>query len=162
MFTGFDQETNMITVLSLQDHHLFIIANHQGLIGIVITETALHHREITRTDRHSKETSRVKQMGEVTPHSRIMCRLGKTLEVMDSLVDSRVKHLHTKGVAIQLVRVKVITTHRSAGIFPKGRVAISGMGALQHLETMASHRLVVTMGSHLHLRILAATRGLLV
>jgi hypothetical protein len=144
---------------SLQDHRLFIIANHQGLIGTVITETALHNREITRTGHHSKETTKHtahSKMAEAMPHSRIMCRLDKMVEVMDHLVDSRVKHPHTKGMEIQLVRVKIITTHRSAG------EEISGLVALHHLEPMASHRLLVTTGNHLPRHILAATNGLLV
>lgn len=164
----------MRTVSSLQDHHLFIIANHQGLIGIAITETAPHNREITRTDHHSKETSNHtahSKMGEAMPHSRIMRRLDKMLEVMDRQVDLRVKHLHTKGAQIQLVRVKVITIPLSAGTSHKGREEISGMVALHHLEpmgrhqllaTMGSHQLLVTMGSRLHQLILATTKGLLV
>jgi uncharacterized FlaG/YvyC family protein len=160
----FHQETNMRMESSLQDHRLFIIANHQDLIGTVITATALHNREITRTGHHSKETSKHtihSKMAEAMPRSRIMHQVDKMLEVMDRLVDSRVKHLRTKGMQIDLVWVKIITTHRRTGTSHKGREEISGLAALHHLEPMASHRLLVTMGNHLHQHILAATKGLL-
>lgn len=113
-------------VSSLQDHHLFIIANHQELTGTVTTEEttrmALHSKEITRTTvlhmvvtrtiRNSKETCRHtahNKMEEAMPHSRIMHKVGRMVEVlegmimqtvqatMDHLVVFKVKH-STKGM----------------------------------------------------------------
>jgi hypothetical protein len=113
----------MKMVSSLQDHRLFIIANHQGLKGIVttgmallikeITRTALLHKEVIIIAHHSKETSSRtarSKMEEAMPHSRIMHKVDKMLEVLggmimqtvqgtvEHLVASKVKHLSTKGM----------------------------------------------------------------
>lgn len=115
----------MIMVSSLQDHHLFIIANHQGLTGTVTTEetikmalhskaitrTALLHKEVTRIASHSKGTPRCiahSKMEEALLPSRIMHKVDRVLEIsegmnmqtvqvtVDNLVDSKVKHLSTR------------------------------------------------------------------
>ncbi|PVH65946.1 hypothetical protein PAHAL_1G109800 [Panicum hallii] len=93
-----------------------------------ITRTAALHKEVIRIARHSKETSRhtaLSKMEEAIPHSRIMHKVYRMLEVLggmimqtvqvtvDHLVASKVKHLGTQG--IQLVKVKVTATPKSAG-----------------------------------------------
>lgn len=92
---------------SLQDHHLFIIANHQELTGTVTTEEttrmALHSKEITRTvlnkvvtrtTRHSKETFRHtahSKMEEAMPHSRVMHKVGMMVEVLEGMITQTVQ-----------------------------------------------------------------------
>jgi len=97
----------MIMVSSLPDHHLFIIANHQELTGTVTTEEtirmALNSKEITRTvlnkvvtrtTRHSKETSRQtahSKMEEAMPHSGIMHKVGRMVEVLEGMITQTVQ-----------------------------------------------------------------------
>lgn len=109
----------MRMVSSLQDHHLFIIANHQELTGTVTTEEtirmALHSKEITRTTvlhkvvtritRHNKETSRHtahSKMEEAMLHSRTMHKVVTMLEVLEGMVMQTVQvtmdHLSTQGM----------------------------------------------------------------
>jgi hypothetical protein len=139
---------------------------------------ALHSKEITRTTAlrkeviriacHSKETSRhtaLSKMEEAIPHSRIMHKVYRMLEVLggmimqtvqvtvDHLVASKVKHLGTQG--IQLVKVKVTATPKSAGTSRKGREEVSGLVALHHLDLMANHQHLDLMANHHHLDLMA-------
>lgn len=99
----------MTMVSSLQDHHLFIIADHQELTGTVTTEettrmalhskeitrtTVLHHKVVTRTTRRSKETTRHtarSKMEEAMPHSRIMHKVVRMVEVLEGMITQTVQ-----------------------------------------------------------------------
>lgn len=99
------------------------------------------------------------KMEEAMPHGRIMQIVQVTVE---RLVATKVKQHNTKGMQIQLDKVKVTTTHKSAGTSTRGREAISGLAALQRLELMVNHQHLEIMRNHIHQLILEATKELLV
>ena len=133
-----------------------------------ITRTAALRKEVIRIARHSKETSRhtaLSKMEEAIPHSRIMHKVYRMLEVLggvimqtvqvtvDHLVASKVKHSSTQG--IQLVKVKLTTIPKSTGTSRKDREEVSGLVALHHLDLMANHHQLDLMANHHHLETMA-------
>jgi len=133
-----------------------------------ITRTAALRKEVIRIARHSKETSRhtaLSKMEEAIPHSRIMHKVYRMLEVLggmimqtvqvtvDHLVASKVKHISTQG--IQLVKVKLTTIPKSTGTSRKDREEVSGLVALHHLDLMANHHHLDLMVNHHQLDLMA-------